>query len=92
MTMTQCTIKQLTFSYYKKRTLLVDFEGGEITSDAGLLLIRQADDRLGLVKGMVKGIRDLRDARYVDHDLETMLRQRVYQIVAGYEDCNDANI
>ena len=90
--MTQCTTKQLTFPYYKKRTLSVDFEGGEITSDAGLLLIRQADDRLGLVKGLTNCIRDMRDSRYVDHDMETMLRQRIYQVVAGYEDCNDANM
>ena len=90
--MTQCTTKQLTFPYYKKRTLSVDFEGGEITSDAGLLLIRQADDRLGLVKGLTNCIRDMRDSRYVEHDMETMLRQRIYQVVAGYEDCNDANM
>lgn len=35
---------------------------------------------------------DRRDNRYTDHDLETLLRQRTYQIVAGYEDCNDANV
>jgi hypothetical protein len=90
--MTQCTTKQLTFSYYKKRTLLVDFEGGEITSDAGLLLIRQADDRMRLVKGLTHCIREVRDTRYVSHDMETLIRQRIYQIVAGYEDCNDANV
>jgi len=89
--MTQCTTKQLTFPYYKRRQLTVDFEGGEITSDAGLLLIRQADDRLGLVKGLAGSIRDSRDSRYIDHNMETMMRQRIYQVVAGYEDCNDAD-
>ena len=73
--MTECSTKQLTFSYFKKRKLSVDFEGGEITSDAGLLLIRQADDRMGLVKGLANCIRDIRDARYVDHDMETLSRQ-----------------
>ncbi len=72
--MTQCATNQLTFPYYKKRTLSVDFEGGEITSDAGLLLIRQADDRLRLVKGLTGCVRDIRDARYVDHDMETLMR------------------
>jgi len=90
--MTECNTKQLSFSYFRKRKLTVDFGGGEITSDAGLLLIRQADDRLGLVKGLTKCIRDMRDLRYVDHDIETLLRQRIYQVVAGYEDCNDANM
>ena len=90
--MTECNTNQLRFSYFQKRNLTVDFGGGEITSDAGMLLIRQADDRLGLVKGFANCITDQRDLRYVDHDMETLLRQRVYQVVAGYEDCNDANI
>jgi len=89
--MTQCNT-QLTFSYYKKRTLVVDFQGGEITSDAGLLLIRQADNSLGLISGLAECISDRRDARYVEHDLLTLQRQRIYQIVAGYEDCNDADV
>jgi len=41
---------------------------------------------------MAKCIDDKRDARYIAHGMETMLRQRVYQIVAGYEDCNDADM
>lgn len=90
--MTECTTEQLTFSYFRKRQLTVDFEGGEITSDAGLLLIRQADNALGLSAGMVACIVDRRDHRYADHDLRTLLRQRIYQIVAGYEDCNDGNL
>lgn len=90
--MTECNTNQLRFSYFQKRNLTVDFGGGEITSDAGMLLIRQADDRMGLVKGFANCITDQRDLRYVDHDMETLLRQRVYQVVAGYEDCNDANI
>lgn len=90
--MTECNTKQITFPYYKRRKLSVDFEGGEITSDAGLLLIRQADDRMGLIKGLTDSIRDIRDVRYVDHDMQTLLRQRIYQVVAGFEDCNDANM
>jgi len=90
--MTQCITKQLTFSFLKRRNLTVDFGGGEITSDAGLLLIRQADNSLELISGLAECIRDVRDARYVDHALVTLLRQRIYQVVAGYEDCNDANV
>lgn len=88
--MTECTTEQLIFSFFRKRQLTVDFEGGEITSDAGLLLIRQADDRLQLTEGISRCIVDCRDRRYADHSLVELLRQRVYQIVAGYEDCNDA--
>lgn len=90
--MTKCITEQLSFSYFRKRQLTVDFEGGEITSDAGLLLIRQADNALKLVAGLSGKIVDRRDPRYADHDMETLIRQRIYQIVAGYEDCNDANL
>jgi hypothetical protein len=90
--MTECITKQLTFSFIKKQKVTLDFEGGEITSDSGLLLVRQADNSLGLVAGLRGCIEDHRDDRYTDHDLETLLRQRIYQIVAGYEDCNDANV
>jgi hypothetical protein len=90
--MTECITKQLTFSFIKKQKVTVDFEGGEITSDSGLLLVRQADNSLGLIAELRGRIVDHRDDRYTDHDLETLLRQRIYQIVAGYEDCNDANV
>ena len=89
--MTECNTGQLGFSFLRKRKLTVDFGGGEITSDCGLLLVRQADQSLGLLEGLASCITDRRDARYTDHDLLTLLRQRIYQIVAGYEDCNDAN-
>ncbi len=90
--MTECTTEQLSFSFFQKRKLTVDFQGGEITSDAGLLLIRQADNSLQLTMGISGSIEDKRDIRYTDHDIQTLLQQRIYQIVAGYEDCNDANL
>jgi hypothetical protein len=90
--MTECITKQLNFSFIRKQKITVDFKGGEITSDSGLLLVRQADNALQLITGMAGCITDRRDNRYTDHNLETLLRQRTYQIVAGYEDCNDANV
>lgn len=65
LAITQCNIKQLTFSFLKRRKLTIDFGGGEITSDAGLLLIRQADDSLGLVSGLTECINEKRDIRYM---------------------------
>jgi len=90
--MTECITKQLIFSFIRKRQIAVDFEGGELTSDAGLLLIRQADNNLNLTTGIAGYIKDGRDSRYSDHSMVDMLRQRIYQVVAGYEDCNDANL
>ena len=89
--MTECST-QLTFGFKSKKKLTVDFQGGEITSDSGLLLVRQADERLSLSTGLSESICDRRDSRYTDHDLRTLLQQRIYQIVAGYEDCNNADV
>jgi Transposase DDE domain group 1 len=74
-----------------QRKLVVDFKGGEITGDAGLVVLRQFDERLGLTRGLGKIVADTRDRRYVSHSVLDRVRQRIYQIAAGYEDANDAN-
>lgn len=71
--------------------LRLDFRGGALTSDAGLVLIREFDHRHQLTAEVTRRVADGRDARYVTHPLATLLRQRIYQIVAGYEDANDAD-
>lgn len=80
---------QLGFRFQPKLT--VDFAGGELTSDAGLVLLREFDGLLGLTADVAERVVDPRDPRYVTFDVETLLRQRLYQIAAGYEDVNDAN-
>ena len=70
--------------------LRVEFDGGTITSDAGLVLLREFDERLQLTAELPRLVADPRDARFIDHSLLALLRQRLYQIVAGYEDANDA--
>lgn len=76
------------FSFQRKLT--VDFAGGTISGDAGLIALREFDARMGLTERLRRVVRDPRDPRYVDHDVLTLLRQRIYQIAAGYEDGNDA--
>src|SRR3989441_8383510 len=85
---TEC-YSQLGFGFQPK--LVVDFAGGTLTTDAGLLLVREFDEQLGLSADVVSRVTDGRDARYVTHDVATLLRQRLYQIAAGYEDVNDAD-
>src|SRR6059058_4517547 len=80
---------QLGFGFQPK--LVVDFAGGTLTADAGLLLVREFDEQLSLTANAVSRITDTRDARYVTHDLDALVRQRIYQIAAGYEDVNDAD-
>jgi hypothetical protein len=88
--MTTC-IPQLRFSFYRKRPIHCDFAGGQITSDAGLLPLRAFDERHQLTRDLAETLSDSRQDERVRHDSLTLLRQRIYQIVAGYEDANDAN-
>jgi hypothetical protein len=71
--------------------LALDFDGGQITGEAGLILLREFDQRLRLTAALDQLLIDERDRRYVTHSALTLLRQRVYQIAAGYEDANDAD-
>jgi DDE family transposase len=83
----QCHIRS---GFRFQRKLTIDFSGGEITTDAGLVVLREFDERLGLTADLKAVVTDRRDRRYVAHEILTLLRQRIYQIAAGYEDCNDA--
>jgi hypothetical protein len=80
---------QLGFRFQRK--LVVDFAGGTLTSDAGVVLVRAFDHQLGLTAAVARCLTDVRDARYVTHDAATLVRQRLYQIAAGYEDANDGD-
>ena len=86
---TQCCT-QLTFGFQPK--LLMDFRGGSMTTDPGLLVLRELDHTLGLTAALEGLLEDSRDLRYVRHDIGALLRQRIYQIAAGYEDAVDANL
>jgi len=87
----QNVLPQLTFSFHRHQSIQVDFSGGQITSDAGLLPLRAFDQRHHLTRDLAQGLSDSRDEDRVQHDSLTLLRQRLYQIVAGYEDANDAD-
>ncbi len=69
----------------------LSFTGDQISSDGGLLLLREVENQLGLIDRISSCITDNRDNRYIDHTIKEMLMQRVFQIAAGYEDCNDCN-
>jgi Transposase DDE domain group 1 len=84
-------ISQFRFSFYRNRPVQCDFSGGQITSDAGLLPLRAFDQRHHLSQDWAALLNDPREDERVRHDSLALLRQRVYQIVAGYEDANDAD-
>ncbi len=77
------------FSPLRRKEVEANFEGGSITSNGGLLLLRETDKRLKLTERMSKCITDSRKSSFVQHDCKTLLSQRVYAISIGDEDTND---
>ncbi len=73
------------------KSIFINFTGAKITSDAGFLLMREVDQRFDITKSGCQHLVDERSASHKKHTFEQMIRQRVYQIAAGYEDCNDAD-
>lgn len=69
----------------------LSYTGDQISSDGGLLLLREIENQIKLIDGISSCITDTRDSRYVDHSITELITQRVFQIAAGYEDCNDCN-
>jgi len=87
--MTQCNGKSVTFSSLGRKKIQADFDGGHITSDAGMVLLREVDRHIGLVDAIDRCILDPRRADRVNHQQRTLLTQRILAIAAGYEDLND---
>src|SRR5215207_7202086 len=87
--MPNCTQTDFGFPSFDRRKIEANFAGGDVSSDGGLLLLRQADRRLGLLKALDAALPDPRDPLYITHRQVDLLRQRVYGIAQGYEDLND---
>jgi len=87
--MTQCNPQGIDFAKLGRRQVVADFDGGRLTSDAGLLLLRQVDQKLGLIDAINNAIPDPRNQSLITHSQRAMIAQRVFAIAAGYEDEND---
>jgi len=86
---TNCTQESFEFPALKRRKIEAEFSGGDITSDGGVLLLREVDRRLGLMKAISQVLHDPREAGKIRHSQLSLLRQRVYGLCLGYEDLND---
>jgi hypothetical protein len=86
---TDCTTKLFEFEPVDRRAVVAGFDGGDITSNAGALLLGLVDRGLGLVRRFAACFRDRRNPSYVEHQVETIVGQRIFGLVLGYEDLND---
>jgi hypothetical protein len=73
------------------KAICIAFDGGRLSSDGGLVLLGDPDEQIGLTRALAAVLREPRDPRRVDFTNHDLLKQRVFQIAAGYEDANDAN-
>src|SRR5205814_898868 len=74
-----------------RKKLSVGFDGGRLSSDAGLLLLRGIERQLGLAARLAGCIREWRDPERIEHSVEEMIRLRMFAIASGYEDADDCD-
>ena len=91
--MTECsrTDAQVAFNFFEPQKVTAAFDDGAVTSNAGLALLAELDEKIGWTARFSQCLQDTRDPRLITHSLHDLVRQRVYQIAVGYEDCNDSD-
>ena len=87
--MPKCTANQIDFGRLGRRVVEANFEGGALSSDGGLMLLRQVDRKIGLSAAVAGALHDPRDPERVTHSLQSLIAQRLYGLCCGYEDLND---
>lgn len=87
--MTQCKTDQYGFHALNNREVVAQFDGGDITSDAGGMLLREVERRTGILRDLAACFTDHRDPDAIEHPVEDLVAQRVYGLCLGYEDLND---
>ena len=89
---TECNPEQLEFHALGRRDVVGRFDGGRITSDAGGLLLREVDQRIGLLDRLAGCFIDYRNPNAIEHSVQELVAQRVYGLALGYEDLNDHDV
>ncbi len=85
----QNSLPSLVFPAVSGRQVVASFTGGDITSDAGVLLLHQADKKVGVIDALCSSICDARQASKITHSVRDIVAARVFAIASGYEDAND---
>jgi len=87
--MTECTQSSFQFAALYRREVVAQFNGGDITTDGGGLLLRETDRRLHLTERLANCFTDYRRPDKIEHTVQELVAQRVYGLGLGYEDLND---
>jgi Transposase DDE domain group 1 len=85
----ECTPRLFEFEAVEGRAVVAGFDGGNISSNAGALLLRQVDRGIALVRRFAECFTDRRDPRMIEHTVATLVGQRIFGLALGYEDLND---
>ncbi len=86
---TECTRDRFLFQPLGRREVVAAFDGGTISSDAGGLLLREVEERTGIIRQFAACFADHRDPGLVEHTVQELVAQRIYGLALGYEDLND---
>jgi hypothetical protein len=89
MNKTECKSKKIKFQGLGLKNVIASFDGGNITSDAGALILREIDKAKNFIKDFALCFTDYRSPDLIEHSIEELLKQRVFGICLGYEDLND---
>src|SRR3954447_24222509 len=86
---TECNATYLDFSMLGARQILADFDGGDISSDAGALLLRKTEQGTAIIRQFAACFTDHRNPDLIEHSVTDLISQRVDALALGYEDLND---
>ena len=86
---TECIAERFDFGVLEGRAVEAAFDAGPVTSDAGALLLKTADRAIGLIDRFAACFHDERQRHLIEHEVGTLVGQRVFAIALGYEDLND---
>jgi len=92
MVQTDCKATQFEFQGLGRRQVVARFDGGRLTSDAGVLLLREVAERTGLLRQFAACFTDHRAPALIEHTVEELVSQRVMALACGYEDLNDHDV
>src|SRR5215813_6022331 len=89
---TECRNEKLEFQACGAKQVVAEFNGGTITSDGGMLLLKKVEAKRKIIKQFAACFTDHRDPNLIEHSVEDLVAQRVFGLALGYEDLNDHDL